>query len=640
MSDERFRQLLRQHWGYDDFRGIQLPIIRSIATGRDTLGLMPTGGGKSITFQVPALAMEGLCLVITPLIALMKDQVDNLLQRHITATSIHSGLSHEEIVKRLDNAVHGAYKFLYVSPERLGTDFFLTKLRHMKICFITVDEAHCISQWGYDFRPSYLRISDVRKELPDVAVLALTATATPRVVEDMMHCLQFRLGEDETDFSGHVFRMSFLRKNLSYVVRRAEDKNSELLHILQSVPGSAIVYTRSREGTRDIAKLLKNNGISAIHFHAGLNDVDKDVRQRAWQEGDIRVMVATNAFGMGIDKPDVRLVVHIEMPDSLEAYFQEAGRAGRDGNRAYAVLLYNKADRTKMQRRIPETFPEKEFIRTVYDKLAYFFELAVGDGYQVTYELPLERFCTAFKVFPTHALSAIRILQQAGYVEFREEDDARSRVLFITTREELYRLNHLPPLADAIIRILLRHYTGLFADYAYINEKLLAVEADCTEQEVYDTLVLLTHQRILHYIPRKRVPRLRYLQRRVPHEEVVFSRAVYEERLENYKERISAMTDYTEHDDICRSRLLLAYFGEDLAHDCGCCDVCISRKQASRPSARTAILSTLADGKPHRPEEIRYEGFSSEALKDAYHELTAEGRIVLEDGFLRLIENP
>ncbi len=503
-----FAEILRQHWGFNSFRGIQEDIIRSIAAGHDTLGLMPTGGGKSITFQVPALTMEGLCLVVTPLIALMKDQVANLRRRGIQAAAIYSGQSREEILKHLDNAVFGAYKFLYVSPERLSSDIFLKKLARIRVSFITVDEAHCISQWGYDFRPSYLAIGEIRKALPEAPVLALTATATERVMEDICRQLAFRDGSN-------VFRMSFARKNLRYIVRHTEDKAAELIHILNSVPGSAIVYTRSRRGTKEVAKLLCDNGITALYYHAGLTNVEKDVRQREWQEGATRVMVATNAFGMGIDKSDVRLVVHMDLPDSIEAYFQEAGRGGRDGKTAYAVLLYNRRDHTKMVRRIPETFPEKDYIRKVYDHLAYYFQLAVGDGYNVNYEFNLERFCVVYKFFPTSVVSALNILTRAGYINFREEEENTSRLMFIVDRDELYRFKHLDRQTDDMLRAILRTYGGVFSSYVYIDEDLLGHACNLSAHEVYDTLVRLTHLRIIHYVPRKSTPYITYLSRRV-----------------------------------------------------------------------------------------------------------------------------
>ena len=380
-----YRDILKQYWGYDSFRGVQEEIINSIGEGRDTLGLMPTGGGKSITFQVPALAKEGLCIVITPLIALMKDQVQNLRQRGIKAVAIYSGMTRQEILIALENCIFGDYKFLYISPERLDTDIFKQKLRAMKISMITVDESHCISQWGYDFRPAYLKIADIRELLPGVAVLALTATATPEVVKDIQSRLKFK--------EENVFRMSFERKNLAYIVRKVDNKTAELLHILQRMQGSAIVYVRSRRRTKEITELLINEGITADFYHAGLDNAVKDIRQKRWQSGECRVMVATNAFGMGIDKPDVRLVIHLDLPDSPEAYFQEAGRAGRDGEKAYAVILHTSLDKTALHKRVPDTFPDKDYIIKVYEHLQYYYQMAMGDGLDCTKEFNLEEFC-------------------------------------------------------------------------------------------------------------------------------------------------------------------------------------------------------------------------------------------------------
>lgn len=639
-TEQDFKALLRQYWGYTDFRGIQLDIIRSIAAGHDTLGLMPTGGGKSITFQVPALACKGMTLVVTPLIALMKDQVAHLCRRGIRAAAVYSGQSREEMLQVLDNSVFGAYKLLYVSPERLASEIFLTKLRRMTVSFVTVDEAHCISQWGYDFRPAYLEIAQIRRHLPDAPVLALTATATPDVVRDI--CRQLARTDAEAQqapddgLSGfHVFRMSFVRPNLAYVVRRTDDKLAELLHILRSVAGAAIVYTRSRRGTGDVARLLRENGISALNYHAGLTNVDKDVRQRAWQEGATRVMVATNAFGMGIDKADVRLVVHMDLPDAVEAYFQEAGRAGRDGKKAYAVLLYNNRDHGKMLRRVQETFPKKEYVSDVYDKLAYFFELAVGAGFQVTYEFNLEKFCTSFKLFPVPVVSALQLLTRAGYLYYREEDDNASRLIFLISREALYNLPPLPRRCEEVLQTVLRNYGGMFSDYVYIDESLVARFCGLTAHDVYEALRTLTQLRILHYIPRKNTPRITYLTRRVDVGEVYLSPEVYDRRKENYEQRIRAMLQYATEDDECRSAYLVRYFGEAAPADCGHCDVCLSRRGQTRRWEQLAqsILDQLADGRPHRPAELQHEGFTDADRDEALRHLAAEGRISLRDGF-------
>lgn len=565
-----YKEILKQYWNYDNFRGIQEEIIESIGKGHDTLGLMPTGGGKSITFQVPALAQPGLCLVITPLIALMKDQVRNLRDRGIKALAVYSGMTREEIVVALENCIFGDYKFLYISPERLDTDIFRAKLRNMKINMITVDESHCISQWGYDFRPAYLKISEIRELLPTVPVLALTATATPEVVKDIQTKLGFR--EDS-----RIFRMSFERKNLAYIVRNTESKQEELLHILNSVSGSAIVYTRNRKRTREVAELLVNNKITATFYHAGLNNDVKDQRQKSWLSGESRVMVATNAFGMGIDKPDVRLVIHVDLPDSPEAYFQEAGRAGRDGQKAYAVLLYAKSDKATLSKRITDTFPDKEYIRKVYEDVNYYFQMAMGDGLGCTFAFNLDEFCRNFKHFPVQADSALKILTRAGYLEYTDEQDNASRILFTIHRDELYKLRETDPETEKLINVILRSYTGLFTDYAYINEDSLAIRSGLTRQRIYEILLMLTRRHILHYIPRKKTPYIIYTRERQEAGRLAITRDIYEERKESYITRIKAMTEYATAEDKCRSRMLLRYFGEKNEHNCGLCDVCLSK---------------------------------------------------------------
>ena len=642
-----YREVLQKYWGYDDFRGIQREIIESIGNGHDTLGLMPTGGGKSITFQVPALCSEGTCIVITPLIALMKDQVQHLRRRGIRAAAIYSGLSREEIITTLENCIFGGITILYVSPERLSSELFRTKLRHMKVSFITVDEAHCISQWGYDFRPSYLEIADIRRDLPGIPVLALTATATPLVVED----IQDKLGNprDPRDSrisigsSFNVFKMSFERKNLAYVVRRATDKRQELIHILESVKGCAIVYARSRRRTKEVAELLCEAGISATFYHAGLDTSVKDQRQRDWQEDKVRVMVATNAFGMGIDKPDVRVVLHIDCPDSLEAYFQEAGRAGRDGQKAYAVLLYNDADHRKLDKRISDTFPEKDYVRKVYEHLAFFYQVGVGSGYHATFEFNIDKFCHAFRHFPIQVDSALKILNRAGYIEYTEEQDNQARVMFTISRNELYRLENVTPNEEKVITTLLRNYGGLFVDYNFIDEGFIASQCGLQPQQLYMILKNLSEKHILHFIPQKKTPYVRYLQRREDTENVQLPPVVYEERKEQFRERIHAMINYATNDHVCRSRQLLRYFGEEDSHDCRQCDVCLSpthdqaSESISSPEAH-AILELLADGKPHHITELRDLQLPTGQLNVALEYLLAEEFIFQEDGFLSKIK--
>ena len=622
-EEQKYAALLKQYWGYDSFRGIQLQIIKSICAGRDTLGLMPTGGGKSITFQVPALAQEGVCIVITPLIALMKDQVQHLKARGIRAAAIYSGMTHNEIVQTLEDAVYGGIKLLYVSPERLASDIFQIKLKHMKVSFITVDEAHCISQWGYDFRPSYLQIAQIRDFVPDAPLLALTATATPEVVTDIQHQLKFK--------TENVFRMSFVRKNLAYVVRETEDKAAQLVHILRSMPGSAIVYVRSRRHSSDIAKMLNEQGVSATFYHAGLEPVVKDMRQDKWQHDKVRVMVATTAFGMGIDKPDVRLVIHTDCPSSPEAYFQEAGRAGRDGKKAYAVLLYNRNDEQKLRKRITDTFPDKQLIRDVYDHLAYFFEVGAGSGNMARFEFNIDKFSVAFKHFPVQVNSALHILQQAGYIDYETDPDTKARVKFILTREELYRLDRSTGKERAVIDALLRNYGGLFTDYEYIDEGYVAQEAGLTHDETYQALKQLNNSRIISFIPRKNIPIITYTQDRVGGKELVIGKEVYERRRERFEQRIDAMLRYMRNDKVCRSRQLVHYFGEEESTDCGICDVCAGRK--SRPvtaDEMSAITSLLADGKKHDLAELMNLKMDSERIDKALRLLAAEEKIVVD----------
>ena len=630
----KYHEILKQYWGYDNFRGIQEEIISSIGKGQDTLGLMPTGGGKSITFQVPALAQDGLCLVITPLIALMKDQVRNLRERGIKALAIYSGMTREEIVVALENCIFGDYKFLYISPERLDTEIFQTKLRHMKVSMITIDESHCISQWGYDFRPAYLKIADIREMLPDVPVLALTATATPEVVKDIQDKLKFREGSQ-------TFRMSFERKNLAYVVRRTENKQEELLHILRSLPGCAIVYTRNRKHTREVADLLVENGITATFYHAGLNNDVKDQRQKSWIIGESRVMVATNAFGMGIDKPDVRLVVHIDMPDSPEAYFQEAGRAGRDGQKAYAVLLSSKSDKTQLSKRIPDTFPDKEYIRKVYEDIQFYYQMAMGDGRGCTFAFNIDEFCKNFKHFPVQADSALKILTRAGYLEYTDEQDNASRLLFTIRRDELYRIQEYDADTEKLIHVILRSYTGLFTDYAFINEETLGIRSGLSRQQVYDTLVMLTKRHILHYIPRRKTPFIIYTRERQEKDRICLTREVYEDRKESYVARIQAMTEYAYAEESCRSRMLLAYFGEENEHNCGQCDVCLSKhasglKLGEFLEIKERILQQVADSPCTMNDFAQAPEAEKEKINQTLSFLLSEEILHLKDGILSL----
>lgn len=628
---DKYLDILKKYWGYEDFRGIQREIIESVGSGRDTLGLMPTGGGKSITFQVPALAQEGVCLVITPLIALMKDQVSHLRQRGIRAAAIHSDMTHSAILQALDNCVYGGTQILYVSPERLHSELFQAKFRHMKVSFITVDEAHCISQWGYDFRPSYLHIAEIRQLKPKIPVLALTATATKEVVEDIQEQLRFK--------EKNVFRMSFERKNLAYVVRKASDKPSELRHILNSVNGSAIVYARSRKRTKETAEWLMSQNISATYYHAGL-DVDvKDRHQQAWINDEKRVMVATNAFGMGIDKPDVRLVIHIDSPDSLEAYFQEAGRAGRDGKKAYAVLLYDSSDARKLSKRVAQTYPEKEYIRDVYEHLAYFFQVGTGTGRGRTFEFSIDKFCVTYKYFPVLVNSALQILERAGYIHYEADPDNSARILFLLERNDLYFLENTTRETEAVITALLRLYGGLFTDYVYIDEGFVANEAGLTQPQVYMVLKELSKRHIVDFIPRRRIPYITYTRDREDGDRIIIPQSVYEERRAQYIKRIQAMLDYANNDHVCRSRQLLDYFGEECWKDCRQCDVCVTHQGDMLNENRVRlyrqqIKELLGDRKKHHIAELHTLNIPTECLNEALEELICEKEIHYESPYL------
>ena len=627
-----YTEILHQYFGYDSFRGIQEPIIESIGSGHDTLGLMPTGGGKSITFQVPALAMKGICIVITPLIALMKDQVAALKARGIKACAISSGMTHEAILTTLDNCIYGDYKFLYISPERLGSDLFRAKVTKMDVSFIAVDESHCISQWGYDFRPSYLDIAQIRDLVPEVPVLALTATATPEVVSDIQRQLHFR--------EENVFRMSFARPNLIYVVRETNNKEAELVHILNSVSGTAIVYVRSRDKTKEISQLLNKQGLSATYYHAGLKTIDKDERQQAWSRGDIRVMVATNAFGMGIDKADVRIVIHYEMPDAPESYFQETGRGGRDGAPAYAVLLYHPNDQTRLSRRISENYPPKDFVRKVYEKLSYHFEMALGDGEGCRYDFHLEEFCHNYHLPMIQTESALRLLTQMGYLLYEEEVEYSSRLTFIVRRDELYSHTESPD-QEAVIRTLLRLYTGIFTDYAFIDEKYLARQCGFDDARLFEALIALSRASIVSYIPARRTPAITWVRARVESDKLVFTPAIYEERKASYEQRVKAMKQYALSQNICRSRLLLSYFGEKQTVPCGRCDNCRRRlpnglRQSEAEAIALRMEELLADGNLHPLEELDTLPFPTDQTNAVLTTLLSEEVIVRDGLHIRL----
>ena len=636
-------QILKQYWGYDEFRGIQNDIINSILQGKDTLGLMPTGGGKSLCFQVPTMMMDGINIVITPLIALMKDQVSKLKLLGIKAEAIYSGMMSMDIEKAYDNCIYGNYKFLYISPERLASEQFRQKLALIKrICMITVDEAHCVSQWGYDFRPPFLKIAEIRQIIPyDVPILTLTATATPQIVDDIQDKLQFK--------ERNVFSMSFERINLVYVVRETENKDDEMLNILKSIPdGGAIVYTRSRKLTSEIARFLISEGITADNYHAGLTDAEKDIRQINWTKGRNRVMVATNAFGMGIDKPDVRVVIHYNIPDSIEAYFQEAGRAGRDGQTAYAVLLYNRKDNTTLHKRIQETYPEPEYIKQVYEDVCCYLQVGMGEALGRTFDFSLDKFCIYFKHFPLLAHSALCILSNAGYIDYQSDNDFKSRVHIIINKDELYLLDNNYPAMDKLVNCLLRTYTGLFADYTYIDEMLLAHKTGLNANAIYEMMKELNNRRIIDYIPKRNTPTICFTTRRIEAADIVLSPMVYETRKQEYARRIDEMLKYATDKQTCRSKLLLHYFGDDKSHDCGRCDVCISvrRKRKDKElikkeeeqikDIRRAIIEHLSDGEAHRVTDLNKLVVPRKQLSETIHQMVDEEEIISQGEYIRL----
>lgn len=592
--------ILKQYWGYDAFRPMQREIIDSVLDGHDTLGLLPTGGGKSITFQVPALLLPGLTIVVTPLISLMKDQVDNLKNRDIRAVYFHSGLTRREANLGLTRCRLGKVKLVYVSPERLQNDNFIAELRSMDVSLIVVDEAHCISQWGYDFRPSYLKVAKLREITGEhVPILALTASATPEVTADIMRSLRFR--------EPRVFARSFTRENLSYIVRYADFKEETLLRVLNATSGCAIVYVRSRRRCREIAQLLTREGISADYYHAGLAPEDKELRQNAWKNDHIRVIVATNAFGMGIDKPDVRTVVHYDLPSSLEEYYQEAGRAGRDGLPSFAVLLYTSRDKTTLRRHLAAEFPDREDILLVYERVCNFLGIAVGDGYDRMYEFDLDLFLSIFKMRPELVVPSLRILGRAGYLDYIDEREQSARVMILTTREELYHIQKLSEKAERVLAILLRLYPGIFIDYVYINEATIGRETQLDSQDVYEALLELARSHTLSYIPRSRTPYIYLPTSREEPRYVQIGRSVYEDRLKVQERRIEAMIDYAADSGSCRVERMLRYFGEPQPAPCLRCDVCRKQHPASPPLSDRDLVEKLIAYLKANPRGVRHE---------------------------------
>ncbi len=630
-----YQETLKKYWGYETFRPLQEKIIDSIFQGRDTLALMPTGGGKSITFQVPALIKDGICLVVTPLIALMKDQVENLRSRQIKALAIYSGMTFDEISVALDNCIYGGYKFLYCSPERLGTEVFRDRILRMNVSFIVVDEAHCISQWGYDFRPSYLKIEALREILPAVPVIALTATATPDVVNDIQEKLKFR--------EINVFQSSYERTNLVYVVRDVEDKQKFLLKVIESVKGSGIIYARNRAKTKEIAQFLMKNGISADFYHAGLSDETRANRQDDWMRGKVRVIVSTNAFGMGIDKPDVRFVIHLDLPDALESYFQEAGRAGRDGRKSYALLLYNSSDKISLERRVASNFPEKETIKRLYEALGNYFQLPVGSGKSMAFDFNLQTFCVQYKFHPLIAYNCMKILEREGLIETTEELNLPSMAYFPISRDEMYRFQVANEQFDIFLKVLLRSYTGLFSGFVGIDEEMLANRSKMSQDAVYQFLMQMQSMKILKYIPKRTNPVVIYTEERLDERSFHISRENYSLRKERYIERMDYVIRYASSNDRCRSQRLLEYFGEKNVKPCGQCDVCESNLEKPLKNDKIKQIEDLIrDSLSRSPQSM---SSLVEAISETFHEdmtietirwLIDSGVICSEDGILKL----
>ena len=635
---QTYRDILKRYWGYDSFRGIQEDIILSITSGHDTLGLMPTGGGKSICFQVPAIAMQGLCLVISPLVSLMDDQVQRLRQLGIKAAAINSGMSREKIETTLNNCVNDPkMQLLYLSPERLANELFLQKLKRIKtISFICVDEAHCVSQWGYDFRPAYTQIARIRHVIPyHVPILALTATATPKVVKDIQEQLEFA--------EENALQMSFERKNLAYVVRKTDNKLEELKHILSRMTeGSAIVYTRSRPLTEGLAQMLQEQGMTAEAYHAGLTTAQRKLAQDNWIEGRTRIIIATNAFGMGIDKADVRIVIHYNIPDSPEAYFQEAGRAGRDGNKAYAVLLYGTRDATTMKQRIAQTFPDKDYIAQTYEDLCYFYQVGIGEGQEMTHLFDLQKFCRNFHHYPVVANNALRLLNNANYIRYATNDNEGARIMILTNRQNLYDIMDTGKDINDLLEYVMRNLTGVFSNLCFFSEQDVANALGMEEVHVHDLLAKLSSWHVITYIPASKLPTITFQIGRVEKEQVYLPPRVYDDRKSDYETRIDCMTHYAEEDDECRSKFLLRYFGEKNAKRCGICDTCVNWKKEKKEDIERAGQKIIEELKRRKTkiqmmtlkDEMKWTDIEEEAVR----ELVKEEIIIYDGGYISLYD--
>ena len=627
-------EALKKYWGFNSFRPLQLDIIQSVLQGNDTLALLPTGGGKSICFQVPAMCKDGLCLVVTPLIALMTDQVENLQQRGIVAVQMHSGMHPREIGMAFEKCADGRSKFLYLSPERLESRKFREMLLGMNVTLIAVDEAHCISQWGYDFRPPYLRVAEVRELFPDIPVLALTATAVPKVVQD----IHLKLGFTKRN----VFSTSFVRNNLAYVVSREDDKLKKLVRICRGVKGSGIVYVRNRRLTKEVAEFLIHNDVTASFYHAGLDPATRLIRQNDWMKNRTRVIVATNAFGMGIDKPEVRLVVHLDLPDTLEAYFQEAGRAGRDGVKSYAVLLFNGHDIVNSRHNLEMAWPEPEVVKQVYQALGNFLQLPVGAGKDISFDFDFARFTSTYNLKPAIAFSSLKIIERDGYITLNDAWDDPSRIYFTCTKEDLYRYQVENPDADKIIKMILRSYSGVFTEFTRISENEIARRSGIDSPKVTELLFRMQKLGILDYIRQKTSPQLIFSSERLNADDILLSKTFYTERKKEAFAKLESIIQYATSTGLCRSKMLMAYFGETTSAECGICDVCLSKRRAEISARKSeeiekSILSVLTERSTTITGIVReIPQFAENEVISILRGLIEDGRILSDGEFISL----
>jgi ATP-dependent DNA helicase RecQ len=636
MNLEIYKKILTKYWGFTSFKPLQEEIIRSVAAGKDTLGLMPTGGGKSLTFQVPAIASEGICLVITPLIALMKEQVKRLNSMEIKSVAIHSGMTAEEIEIALENCIYGNYKFLYVSPERISTDIFRYKVARLNLSLVAVDEAHCISQWGYDFRPSYLKIALLRDHISEnVPFLALTATATPHVIEDIMNKLHFT--------QPNVLRTSFERKNISYLVRKVEDKGTYILKTILKAGGSGIIYVRSRKRCREVAEMLVKDGISADYYHAGLPHEIRDIKQAGWTNGETRIIVATNAFGMGIDKAEVRFVIHWDIPDSIENYFQESGRAGRDGKPAYAVLLYSQSDISRLNESLRKRFPPIEKIKDIYEALCNYLQVPEGAGKNNVYDFNLYDFVSKYRFPAVEAYNSLQFLQREGYMEFTEEINNPSRIHFIVGRDDLYKFQVANESFDSFIKLLLRSYTGLFTEFVPVNEEELSRKSGATRDTIYQYLVKLSSYNIIRYIPGKKSALVIFNEERLIRKALFISPENYLQVKEKFEARLLRMIDYVESETKCRSVILLDYFGET-SDRCGICDVCRKRNELDLSKYEFDLIleevkKILLTRKVNAEELVKLAGYPEEKTINVIRWLLDHNKLLMDDEMKMLWNN-